>query len=56
MGWIKKDKFGDWVLTNLGIANGGRMSSGNYLSVPTFKIEEIKPIMEKILNGGVCNG
>lgn len=36
MGLVIKDKFGDWVLTDLGRSLGGRMSNGDRLSVPTF--------------------
>ena len=36
MGLVMKDKFGDWILTDLGRSMGGKMSNGNRLSVPTF--------------------
>ncbi len=41
MGLVIKDKFGDWVLTDLGKEIGGRMSNGNHLSVPTFDADSI---------------
>ena len=41
MGFVEKDKFGDWILTALGKSNGGRMSNGNRLSVPTFDADFI---------------
>ncbi|MBQ6795253.1 MAG: hypothetical protein IJO83_03800 [Clostridia bacterium] len=41
MGLVIKDKFGDWVLTDLGRSIGGKMSSGNRLSVPTFDADFI---------------
>lgn len=41
MGLVLKDKFGDWILTDLGKSIGGKMSSGSHLSVPTFDAESI---------------
>lgn len=41
MGLVIKDKFGDWVLTDLGRSLGGKMSNGNRLSVPTFDADFI---------------
>ena len=41
MGLVVKDRFGDWVLTEAGRACGGKMSSGNRLSVPTFDADLI---------------
>lgn len=41
MGLIIKDKFGDWILTDIGKSIGGKMSNGNRLSVPTFEAEMI---------------
>lgn len=41
MGLVVKDNLGDWILTDLGKAVGGRMSDGNRLSVPTFDVESI---------------
>lgn len=41
MGLVVKDKFGDWILTDLGKNIGGKMSNGNRLSVPTFDAETI---------------
>ena len=41
MGLVVKDKFGDWVLTDVGRSLGGKMSSGERLSVPTFNAEFI---------------
>ena len=45
MGLVDKDKFGDWVLTAAGRANGGRMSKGSRLEVPTFDFEVIEQMM-----------
>ncbi len=50
MGLVVKDKFGDWVLTNLGREIGGKMSSGNHLSVPTFDFETIEKMMIDFYN------
>lgn len=41
MGLVVKDKFGDWALTDVGRSLGGKMSSGERLSVPTFNAEFI---------------
>lgn len=41
MGLVVKDKFGDWILTDLGKNIGGKMSNGNRLSVPIFDAEFI---------------
>ena len=41
MGLVIKDKLGDWILTDLGRFIGGKMSSGNRLSVPTFDADFI---------------
>lgn len=41
MGIVVKDKFGDWIITDLGRSLGGKMSSGNRLSVPTFDADFI---------------
>ncbi len=41
MGIVAKDKFGDWILTDLGRAWGGKMSTGSHLSVPTFDADFI---------------
>lgn len=50
MGWVVKDKFGDWVLTDLGRKVGGKMSDSNRLSVPTFEFETIEKIMIDFYN------
>ena len=50
MGLVIKDAFGDWVLTDKGYKIGGKMSSGNRLSVPTFKFDEISKKMIKFYN------
>lgn len=50
MGLVIKDKFGDWALTDLGRQNGGRMSQGNRLPVPTFELETIEKMMIDFLN------
>ena len=50
MGLIMKDNFGDWILTDLGRENGGRMSQGSRLSVPTFEFEVIEPMMNDFYN------
>lgn len=49
MGIVKKDKLGDWVLTELGRALGGRVSQGNH-PVPTFKADEIIDKMIEFYN------
>ena len=41
MGLVVKDNFGDWGLTDIGKSIGGKMSSGNRLSVPTFHADFI---------------
>ena len=41
MGLVIKDKFGGWILTDLGRSLGGKMSNGNRLSVPTFNADFI---------------
>ena len=50
MGLVDKDKFGDWVLTAAERANGGRMSMGNRLEVPTFDFEVIEQMMIDFYN------
>lgn len=50
MGLVIKDKFGDWVLTDLGRKVGGRMSEGSRLSVPTFEFEIIEKMMIEFYN------
>ena len=46
MGVVAKDKFGDWILTELGRNIGGKMSKSNYLSVPTFEYDPIVNMMK----------
>ena len=41
MGLVKKDKFGDWALTEAGRAFGGQVSKSSYCPVPTFKFGDI---------------
>ena len=41
MGIVVKDKFGDWIVTDLGQSLGGKMSNGDRLSVPTFNADFI---------------
>ena len=50
MGLVIKDKFGDWVLTDLGREIGGRMSSGNHLAVPIFDFDTIEKMMIDFYN------
>ena len=50
MGLVMKDKFGDWVLTELGREKGGRMSKSSYLPVPTFEFKEIRKLMIDFLD------
>lgn len=50
MGLVIKDKFGDWILTDLGRKIGGRMSDGSRLSVPTFEFEVIEKMMVDFYN------
>lgn len=47
MGFVVKDKFGDWALTELGRINGGKMSKSNNLPVPTFEFDDI---VEKMID------
>lgn len=50
MGLVMKDKFGDWVLTDLGKQSSGKMSSNNYVPVPTFEFEKIEKMMIDFYN------
>ncbi len=50
MGLVIKDKFGDWVLTDLGRKIGGQMSKGSSLSVPTFEFDVIEQMMIDFYN------
>ena len=50
MGLIIKDKFGDWVLTDLGKQNSGRMSKSNHLPAPTFDFGIIEKLMIDFYN------
>lgn len=50
MGLVVKDKFGDWVLTDLGRQIGGKMPNGNRLSVPIFDFEKIEQMMIDFYN------
>lgn len=45
MGLVTKDKFGDWGLTDWGKKNGGKMSKGSHVSVPTFNFEVVEQMM-----------
>lgn len=47
---VTKDKFGDWALTEFGRSVGGKMSKGNYLSVPVFDFETIIKLMMDFYN------
>lgn len=49
MGFVIKDKFGDWILTDAGKAFGGKLSQGNY-PVPTFKFDDIVNAMVGFYN------
>ena len=53
MGLVIKDKSGNWDLTELGKSIGGKMSKGNWLSVPTFDAE---PIINKMIEFCEKNG
>lgn len=46
IGLVTKDKFGDWILTELGRNVGGKMSKSNYLAVPRFEYDTIVKLME----------
>lgn len=46
LGVVTKDKFGEWILTELGRNIGGKMSKSNYLSVPTFEYDPIMKMIE----------
>lgn len=50
MGLVIKDKFGDWILTDLGKTIGGRMSSNSNLSVPTFEFQTVEKMMIDFYN------
>ena len=50
MGLVVKDKFGDWDLTDFGRQNGGKMSKGGRLSVPTFDFNTIEQMMIDFYN------
>lgn len=45
MGLVVKDKFGDWVLTELGRSHGGDMSKRTNFPVPTFEFKVIERLM-----------
>ena len=45
MGFVIKDKFGDWILTEAGQASSGRMSKSSYRPVPTFDFDIIEQKM-----------
>lgn len=47
MGFVIKDKFGEWVLTELGRSNGGKISKSGYSPVPTFDVDKIIDMMIK---------
>lgn len=49
MGLIRKNKLGDWTLTDLGKQHGGKMSINSYSPVPTFEFETIKKLMVDFL-------
>jgi hypothetical protein len=53
MGLVIKDKYGDWILTDLGKKIGGKMSNSNYLHVPIFDFEMIKETMIDFYNKNV---
>ena len=48
MGLVIKDKFGDWVITELGRSIGGKMSKGTRLSVPIFDSDKIIDMMRDL--------
>lgn len=51
MGFVIKDKFGEWALTDAGRNIGGRMSKSNYCPVPTFDFDVIeKKMVNYIIN------
>ena len=45
MGFVKKDNFGDWTLTDNGHAFGGKISQGSHCPVPTFEFKNIVEAM-----------
>lgn len=45
MGLVEKDKFGDWIITEIGRSIGGKMSKGSRLSVPVFDSDKIIDMM-----------
>lgn len=50
MDLVAKDKYGDWILTDLGKKIGGKMSNGNRLPVPIFDLKIIKEMMVDFYN------
>ena len=50
MGLVEKDRYGDWILTTVGRENGGRMSEGDRVAVPTFEFEVIEKLMVDFYN------
>ena len=50
MGLVVKDKFGDWILTQVGRDVGGKMSKGQPRSTPTFDFEVIEKKMIDFYN------
>ena len=49
MGIVRKDNWGDWILTGAGRELGGRLSKGQY-PVPTFKFDDIVAAMISFCN------
>ena len=49
MGIVRKDNFGDWILTGAGRELGGKLSKGKY-PVPTFKFDDIVTAMIAFYN------
>lgn len=45
MNLVCKDKFGDWVLTDLGRSIGGKMSKSDHFPVPTFDADKVIDMM-----------
>lgn len=50
MGLVVKDKFDNWILTDLGYKIGGKMSNGSKVSVPTFNFKKIERMMIDFYN------
>lgn len=53
MGLVVNDKYGDWIITELGKKIGGKMSNGNYSPVPIFEFKMIEEMMIDFYNKNI---